>query len=64
MATAILAAETAAGTLDISLVNSLIDLCKNVMGLFSNFPLNLFLVAGLVTVGFGIFRSAKHAARS
>lgn len=57
-------AEAAAGSLDISLVNSLIDLCKTCMGLFTSFPLNLFLVGGLVTVGFGIFQNAKHAARS
>jgi hypothetical protein len=63
MTPTISAAETA-GTLDISLVGTLIDLCKNVMGLFNIFPLNLFLVAGLVGVGFRIFTSAKSAARS
>ena len=60
MAPILAAGETA---LDISLVSSLIDLCKQCMGLFSSFPLNLFLVGGLVTLGFGIFSAAKHAAR-
>ena len=58
----VLAAETSA--LDISLVTTLIDLCTKCMSLFSSFPLNLFLVGGLVSVGFGIFTAAKHAARS
>lgn len=64
MTPTILVADATAGTLDISLVGTLIDLCKSVMGLFNIFPLNLFLVAGLVGVGFKIFTSAKSAAKS
>lgn len=45
-------------------MTSLIDLCKQCMGLFTEFPLNLFLVGGLVGIGFGIFSTAKHAAKS
>ena len=49
--------------LDASLVTQLIDLVKSVMSLFSEFPLNLLLVASLATAAFAIFRSAKKAAR-
>ena len=54
------AAET---VINIALVNELIDLVKSVCGLFTIFPLNVFLIASLVFVGFKIFRSAKGAAK-
>lgn len=54
----------AAGTIDTAVIGELLDLCKQCMGLFTQFPLNIFLVGGLVGIGFGIFTSAKHAARS
>lgn len=49
--------------IDNAIVTELIDLCKTTMGLFTEFPLNVFLVASLVGIGFGIFRMAKRAAR-
>lgn len=49
--------------IDSGLVTELINLCKTCMGLFTEFPLNVFLIAGLVGIGFGIFRMAKRAAR-
>ena len=51
-------------TIDTSVIAELIALCKQCMGLFTEFPLNIFLVGGLVGIGFGIFRAAKAAARS
>lgn len=51
------------GTLDVSLVETLLDLCRSVLTLFTIFPLNLFLVGGLVFLAFNIFRSAKKAAK-
>lgn len=54
------AAETVINT---ALVTELVDLVKSVCGLFTIFPLNLFLIASLVFVGFRIFRSAKGAAK-
>lgn len=42
---------------------ALVDLVKTAMGLFSEFPLNLILVASLVGVAFGIFKRAKRAAK-
>ena len=41
-----------------------VDLIKQAMGLFSEFPLNLLLVGSLFGVAFAIFRRAKGAAKS
>lgn len=59
----LMAIDTTTSTLDISLVEILLDLCKTVLTLFTIFPLNLFLVSGLIFVAFNIFRSAKKAAK-
>ena len=61
MLTSMVAAAEA--VIDVSLVTELINLVKSVCGLFTIFPLNVFLVASLVFVGFRIFRSAKGAAK-
>ena len=53
----------AASSIDTSLVTELINLVKTTMALFSEFPLNVYLIGGLTFLGFGIFRSAKHAVR-
>ena len=53
----------AEAVIDVSLVTELINLVKSVCGLFPIFPLNVFLIASLVFVGFKIFRSAKGAAK-
>ena len=57
-------AETGATGMETLTTNatSIIDLVKTAMGLFSEFPLNLILVASLIGVAFGIFRKAKRAA--
>ena len=49
--------------LDTTVVSSVIDLVKSVMGLFAEFPMNVILTASLVAVAIGIFASAKRAAR-
>ena len=54
------AAET---VIDTALVTELINLVKSVCGLFTIFPLNVFLIASLVFVCFKIFKSAKGAAK-
>ena len=53
----------AEAVIDVSLVTELINLVKSVCRLFTIFPLNVFLIASLVFVGFKIFRSAKGAAK-
>lgn len=52
-----------AAAIDSGIIEELLNLCKQVMTLFSEFPLNIFLVSSLVGIGFGIFKAAKKAAR-
>ncbi len=47
--------------IDTSIVNELLDLVKSVMGLFSEFPLNVILIAGLCFVAFRLFGAARRA---
>lgn len=53
---------SATPVIDTAIVSELIDLVKSVMGLFSEFPLNVLLVASLCFVAFGLFGRAKSAA--
>lgn len=56
----ILASETP--VINTGIVNELMTLVKSVMGLFSEFPLNVLLIASLCFVGFALFGRAKRAA--
>jgi len=53
----------AEAVIDTALVTELINLVTSVCGLFKIFPLNVFLIGGLVFLGFRIFKSAKSAAK-
>lgn len=55
--------STVSTVIDSAIIGELLNLCKQVMGLFAEFPLNVFLVSSLVGIGFGIFKAAKKAAR-
>lgn len=48
--------------IDVNIVNELVALVRSVMGLFSDFPLNVLLIASLCFVAFGLFGRAKSAA--
>lgn len=56
----IVGAESAA--IDTAIVTELVALVKSVMVLFSEFPLNVLLIASLCFVAFGLFGRAKSAA--
>lgn len=45
-----------------SIVTEVVELVKSVMVLFSEFPLNVLLIASLCFVAFGLFGRAKRAA--
>lgn len=49
--------------IDTGSVTEVINLAKQCMGLFTEFPLNVFLIGGLCGLGFAIFKKAKHAAK-
>lgn len=48
--------------IDSSLVGELVDLVKQVAGLFNVFPINVFLIGSLAGLGFTLFRKAKRTA--
>ena len=50
---------TGTPVIDTTIVTELVDLVKSVMGLFSVFPLNVLLIAGLCFVAFGLFGKAR-----
>lgn len=50
-------------TIDTGAVSEVINLAKLCMGLFTEFPLNIFLIGGLCGLGFALFRKAKKAAK-
>lgn len=52
----------ASAVINTGIVNELIELVKSVMTLFSEFPLNVLLIAGLCYVAFGLFGRARNAA--
>lgn len=58
-----LSGEGASTVIDTGIVNELVNLVKTVMGLFSEFPLNVLLIASLCFVAFGLFNRAKGAAQ-
>ncbi|MBQ2936880.1 MAG: hypothetical protein IJD96_11660 [Lachnospiraceae bacterium] len=41
---------------------TVIELVKQCMGIFTEFPMNILLAGSLVGVGFSIFRKAKKSA--
>lgn len=53
---------TSTPVIDTNIVTELVELVKSVMALFSEFPLNVLLIASLCFVAFGLFSRAKHAA--
>lgn len=58
----LVAADAGASVINTGIVTELVNLVKNVMGLFSEFPLNVLLIASLCFVAFGLFKRAKAAA--
>jgi len=45
--------------IDTGLVDELVGLATSLTSMFTVFPINVFLIASLIGVGFGIFRKAK-----
>lgn len=58
----VVAADASTSVINTNIVTELVNLVKNVMGLFSEFPLNVLLIASLCFVAFGLFKRAKAAA--
>ena len=52
---------TSTSVIDTDLVAEVIATCKTVMGLFTEFPLNVILVTSIAAICFGLFKSARSA---
>ena len=59
---AIIAAAEAAPTFDTAIVTTLISVCKSIMGLFGEYPLNIMLAISIACMCFGVFAVAKRSA--
>lgn len=63
----VLTGETTSTGLDISLVESVLDILvlvvQRIATLFTIFPLNLFLILGIIGGGIGLFFVVKRGAR-
>lgn len=57
--TIIAAAETA--PTDTAIVTTLISVCKSIMGLFGEYPLNILLAVSVACACFGLFGVAKRS---
>ena len=60
---ACLALAEGSSVIDTALFNELVELMKSLLNVFTIFPLNVFLIAGFIGIGFGIFRQAKKSVR-
>ncbi len=52
-----------AAAIDTSIVAELVTLITTIAGLFTIFPINVFLVGSIVGLGFTIFKKAKKSAK-
>ena len=57
----IIAAAEAAPTFDTAIVTTLISVCKSIMGLFGEYPLNILLAVSVACACFGLFGVAKRS---
>ena len=58
----IIAAAEGAPAFDTGLVTTILDVCKKIMGLFAEYPLNIMLGISIACMCFGVFAVAKRAA--
>lgn len=53
--------STTTNVIDVNVVDSILDITEKILGMFAIFPLNVFLTAGLIGVGVGVFRKLKRS---
>lgn len=54
---------SAEGALDTGLVTSMVGVVKSVMGLFTEYPMNIYLIGGIIVLALGIFARAKRTTK-
>lgn len=53
--------ETATSGIDVTVVDSILEVTRTILGMFSVFPLNVFLTAAVVGIGISVFRKLKRS---
>ncbi len=61
LATNAMVLTDAGNGLDVTLVDSLLEVTRTILGMFTVFPLNFFLIASIVTIGIGVFSQLKNS---
>jgi len=56
----VLTGATASG-IDVTVVDSILEVTRTILGMFTVFPLNVFLTASVVGIGIGVFRKLKRS---
>lgn len=54
-------AADAVASFDTSIVTTLLTVCKSVMGLFGEYPLNILLAVSVACACFGLFAVARRS---
>lgn len=54
---------SADAVIDTSIVTAIIAVIKEVIGMFSIFPLNIFLVCAIISAGIGIFARLRRTSK-
>ncbi len=49
------------GTIDVGVADSILDMLKSLLTLFTVYPLNIFLGASLLGLGVGLFTQLRHS---
>ena len=52
--------ETTSG-IDVTVVDSILEVTRTILGMFTVFPLNVFLTAAVIGIGIGVFRKLKRS---
>lgn len=53
--------EVVSSGIDVTIVDSILEVTRTILGMFTIFPLNVFLTAGIVGIGIGVFKKLKHS---
>lgn len=53
--------DAASNGIDVTIVDSILEVTRTILGMFSVFPLNVFLTAAVVGIGIGVFRKLKRS---
>lgn len=56
-----LTGTTSTTGIDVTIVDSILEVTRTILGMFNIFPLNVFLTAAIVGIGIGVFKKLKRS---